>query len=149
MRYVGDEIATRRLRPPQVGYVLEQQERPLAVRQARGGNLDPASWRRQDRAQLDDAGDRRWSACRARDLDKLGVVGDFGQRTATRHGRGQEPRRGWIGQLDALVGVEDQHAVGHVPEGGGHLRAVALQLGQRALQATVRRTQRVHQRHHF
>ena len=37
MRGVGHEIATRCLRPPQVGHVLEQQERSLAVWQPRGG----------------------------------------------------------------------------------------------------------------
>ncbi len=136
VRDVGDEIAAGGLDAPQLGHVLEQQHGTAAVGQTGGHDLDPAPWR-WIQSQLDHLGDGAGGSRRAGNLHHVGVAHGLGQRAAVQLLLAQQVGGGRVAQLDALVGIQDEHAVGHVLEDGGHLQALALNLGDAGLQAAA------------
>ena len=142
VRDVGHEIAPRGLGAVQVGDILEHQELTL-FGQVGGDGLDPA--RLAASAQLDQVGDRRGVARGVSQLDQLRVA--YARQPAPVEPFVAEHARGaGVAEHDLVVGVQHDHAIGHVLEDGVHLGPLLFELFQDAPQATMGQVQAVQQR---
>ena len=118
VRDVGDEVAPHGLEPAHRGDVLEQQHAAVAAPLARG-----ADQRARRVGQLDLGGRRHVAVDQ---IEQLGDADEVDQRLADRRaGDAEHPARGVVEQLDPVLAVDRDHALGQAFGDRGEQHALA------------------------
>ncbi len=133
MRNVGDEVAPHRFEAPDARQVLHHQQRAAGLAVRDGDNLDElAAGRQFHRFDLH----LPQLLAFAPGFDKL-VVPQGDRHSAAGQGRAfaEQFFGGRVSQLDASLGIRDQHAVGHLVEDGGQFGAFRFDAGKLQIKA--------------